>query len=128
MTVRGLGEDLRVTFDFAGELPAKMPDERTAMVVSFTLSGRKKDSAYGFAARADTQGWRMYSGSKGKQTRYPGTFTLDGSRMVMTFPWSYVNGPRAFGWYANSSWFTRVGNAQSYSFDEVPNDGGSFPD
>lgn len=125
--VDGLGESLQVTMRFAAEVPNEMPSPDTYMIVGFGMSGNKKGQSYVFGAQADGRGWRPYSGKKGETGSYPGRFSVDGDRLVMTVPWSAVGGPREFNWYASASWFSYVAGATNYSFDVIPNGSGRYP-
>lgn len=121
--VEGAGANLRVTITFRGELPQKMPDDQTYMVAGFGMTGPKGQSqGYAFGASADTKGWTAYGGGKdGKE--FPGEFSVSGDTVVFTIPWSAVEGPRSFDWYAQASWFRSLAGTTHYSLDAVPNEG-----
>ncbi|MDQ3957818.1 MAG: hypothetical protein M3273_05795 [Actinomycetota bacterium] len=121
--IEGLGTRFRATLTFAAELPDRMPDDKTYMVAGIGLTGTKDEEGYAFGAQADTSGWKAYGGTKKTDGRYPGTLAVDGSTIVFTLPWSAIDGPRAFEWYGQSSWFRSLAGTTSYSFDAVPNEG-----
>ncbi len=128
VSIVGLGKDVRFTMNFAGDIPSAMPDKNTYMVIGIGLSGRKENETYALGAQATHEGWKAYAGGKGGATDFPGTFNISGAQITMTIPWSYIDGPHRFDWYANSSWFQSVGQVSSYIFDPVPNEGpGKFP-
>ncbi len=127
VTVAGLGDSLLVRIVFDAELPSKMPNKNTYMVVGFGLSGRKQGDNDSFGARATRDGWLPYSSKKGEPTEFPGTFFVDGNTMEITVPWDVVGGPRPFEWYASSSWFSYVSGVSSYSFDVIPESAGRYP-
>lgn len=121
--VEGDGPDLRVTITFRGQLPQKMPDDKTYMVAGFGLTGPKgQTQGYAFGASADDNGWSPYGGGKdGKE--FPGEFSVSGDTVVFVIPWPAVEGPRSFDWYAQASWFRSLAGTTHYSLDAVPNDG-----
>ncbi|MDQ4124530.1 MAG: hypothetical protein M3134_02875 [Actinomycetota bacterium] len=121
--VEGDGPNLRVTITFRGQLPQKMPDEQTYMVAGFGLTGPKGQSqGYAFGASADAKGWTAYGGGKDDK-EFPGEFSVSGDTVVFVIPWSAVEGPRPFDWYAQASWFRSLAGTTHYSLDAVPNDG-----
>lgn len=126
--VDGLGEDVRITFTFAGEVPQKMPTDKTYMVVAFGFSAKKKgQEGYGMNAQASDNGWQVVLGSKDTAEKFPGTFFVRGNTVEFTLPWSAVGGPRPFEFYASSSWFQYAAGVTSYSVDPIPNDKGNYP-
>jgi hypothetical protein len=125
--LQGLGENFRLTLSFDGEVPERLPED-TFMVFGFAVSGRKKDEGFAFGVNGTSKGWQPYAGKKGEASRFPGTFEIRGREVVMVLPWSSVEGPRAFEWYANSSWFSSLAGQDMYAFDPVPNENaGRFP-
>jgi len=126
--VEGLGEDFRITMSFDGNVPQKMPNDKTVMVVGFSLPGEKRsEKGYAFGGQASERGWNAFAGAKSETRRFPGTFLVEGNQIIMTIPWSFVGGPRPFEWYCNSSWFQNVAGVTSYAFDVIPNDKGRYP-
>ena len=122
-TVEGAGPNLKVTMVFRGELPEKMPDDKTFMVAGFGLTPPKgKQQGYAFGANADQKGWTAYGGGE-KGGAYEGDFSVSGDTIVFSIPWRVVEGPRAFEWYAQASWFKSVAGTTHYSLDALPNDG-----
>jgi len=117
--VQGLGEQLTLTLVMAGALPAKMPDTSTTMIVSWNLSGDRHHKTMGFSAQAGDEGWTVSAGGNDGTVPYPGTFSVSGNRISLTFPWSFVGGARKFQWSASSSWFANANAA--YSVDNIPN-------
>ena len=126
--VEGAGPNLRVTITFRGQLPDKMPDDKTYMVAGFGLTGPKDEpQGYAFGASADQEGWTPYGGGKdGKE--FPGEFSISGDTIVFVIPWSAIEGPRPFEWYAQASWFKSLAGTTHYSLDALPNEGpAKFP-
>lgn len=124
VAIEGLGDDFRVTFTFAGNIPQEMPDDKTFMVVGLGLKDRSDKRSYAFGAQGTHDGWQAYAGGKGEanqEQEFPGTFLIEGNEIVMTIPWSYMKGPYPFRWQASSSWFRSVASTSHYSFDPVPN-------
>ena len=118
--IRGLGEDFRFTLTFGGDVPERLPED-TYMVMGLGVSGRNKEEGFAFGINGDHKGWRPYSGAKGEPSKFPGTFDIDGNQVIVVMPWSAVEGPRKFEWYANASWFQQIANQSRYSFDPIPN-------
>ena len=126
--VKGLGENVQITFTFGGEVPQKMPTDKTYMVVAFGFSAKKKgQEGYGMNAQASDNGWQVVLGSKENAKEFPGTFFVRGNTVEFTLPWSAVGGPRPFEFYASSSWFQYAAGVTSYSVDPIPNDKGTYP-
>lgn len=120
--VEGAGPNLVVTITFWGQLPDRMPDEQTYMVAGFGLTGPKGSQGYAFGASADAKGWTAYGGGK-KGREFPGEFSVSGDTVTFTIPWSAIEGPRPFEWYAQASWFKSLAGTTHYSLDALPNDG-----
>lgn len=121
--VEGAGPDLKVTIVFRGDVPERMPDDKTYMVAGFGLTGPKdQQNGYAFGASADHTGWTPYGGNE-KGGKFDGEFSLSGDTIVFTMPWSVVEGPRPFEWYAQTSWFRSLAGTTHYSLDALPNDG-----
>lgn len=126
-SVEGLGEDVRLTLRFDGQVPEESPDDKTYMVVGWGIDAGGEDS-YGFSAQATVDGWQVYAGGKGKTSKFPGSFQVDGNAVIMVIPWDYLGGPREFQWQTNSSWFRQLANTTHYSFDLCPDeDPAPFP-
>lgn len=121
--VEGAGPNVRVTVEFWGQLPQKMPDKQTYMVIAFGLTAAKGESqGHAFGASADVEGWKPYGGSKDRRD-FPGEFSISGDTATFVIPWSAIDGPRSFEWYAQASWFKSLAGTTHYSLDAVPNDG-----
>lgn len=124
----GLGDDLRITMTFAGNVPQKLVTPNTYMVIGIGISGEKKgDRGYALGAQGSGDGWRAYAGAKDEAKRFPGTFFIRDNTVEMTVKWSFLGGPRPFGFYASSSWFSNIANQSSYVFDIIPNKNGRYP-
>jgi hypothetical protein len=124
VAIEGLGDDFRITFTFAGDVPQEMPDDKTFMVVGLGLKDRADKRSYAFGAQGTKDGWKAYAGGKGEANggqAFPGTFFVEGNEILMTIPWSYMKGPYPFRWQASSSWFRSVASTSHYSFDPIPN-------
>lgn len=126
--IQGMGRNFRITITFFDDVPQQMPTDETYMVIGVGMSGKsKKDDDYGFGARATSEGWLAYAGSRGSASQFPGTFFVRENRIEMNIPWSAVGGPRPFQWYASSSWFQQIGGSASYAFDPIPNGRADYP-
>lgn len=121
--VEGAGPNVKVTIVFRGDLPEKMPDDKTYMVAGFGLTGPEdKKQGYAFGASADQSGWTAYGGGE-KGGEFQGEFSISGDTVVFSVPWRTIGGPRPFEWYAQESWFKSVAGTTHYSLDALPNDG-----
>jgi hypothetical protein len=126
-SIEGLGDNVRFTLTFDGQVPEKMDDDQTFMVIGWSMS-MGGDQTYAFSARASDKGWEVFAGAKNESTKLPGTFQVDGDSIVIDVPWSFLDGPRAFRWYTSSSWFRNLAGTTHYIFDAVPNkEAGHFP-
>lgn len=121
--VEGGAKSVRFTLTFRGNLPTKMPDDKTYMVAGVGLTGPNGGHGYAFGASADTKGWNPYGGNKDTDGKFPGTMSIQGDTIVFTLPWSAIDGPRAFKWYSQQTWFKSIAGTTHYSLDNVPNEG-----
>ena len=125
--IEGLGKEFRVTLTFDGEVPQRMPNDKTIMVVGFQMI-RDEEEGYAFAGQATQEGWKPYAGGKDKQSKFPGSFDVVGNQIVMVVPWSYPRGAYPFKWMATSNWFQSLASTTHYKFDLIPNkDQANFP-
>lgn len=126
--IEGMGKNFRVTITFFDDVPQRMRNDQTYMVIGFGMSGKSEgDDDYGFGARATSEGWLAYAGSRGSASQFPGTFFVRGNTIEMNIPWTSVGGARPFQWYASSSWFESTASATSYLFDPIPNGRAKYP-
>lgn len=126
-TLQGLGNDVRFTMRFGGNLPSAVTKGQY-MVLALGVTGRKEGQGYAIGATCDENGWKPYAGAKTKRMKFPGTFEISGNEMIFTVPWSFFEGPRAFEWYASTAWYQQVADQTQWSFDAVPNGRpGAFP-
>lgn len=121
-SITGLGEDFRMTMRLNATAPEAMPNEDTYWIIAFGITGRNEDEGYSFGAQCTPEGWKAYAGGKEGSNRFPGTFRVEGNEIHMTVPWTYIQGPREFEWYAASSWFAQIANTTHYSVDLAPNE------
>lgn len=128
-SIVGLGEDFRMTLTLDGQVPDKMPNDKTHMIIAFGITGTEENEGYSFGAQATEEGWSAYAGGKDDaNSQFPGTFFVKGNSIEMTVPWDYINGPRAFEWYSASNWFSQIANQTHYRVDLAPSDGlAKFP-
>ncbi|MGH2756618.1 MAG: hypothetical protein ACRDI3_02385 [Actinomycetota bacterium] len=127
-SIVGLGKDFRMTLRLNGQVPETMPNDKTHWIIAFGITGREEDEGYSFGAQCTPKGWEAYAGGKDDSSRFPGTFIIRGDEIIMTVPWTYIEGPREFNWYAASNWFAQLANTTHYSVDLVPNkDLAKFP-
>jgi hypothetical protein len=128
-SIVGLGEDFKMTLTLDGQLPDRMPNDKTHMIVAFGITGTEENEGYSFGAQCTENGWNAYAGGRDDSNgEFPGTFFARGNTVEMTVPWAYINGPRAFEWYAASNWFAQIANQTHYRVDLSPNGGlAKFP-
>ena len=125
--IEGLGKRVRLTISYAAAVPERVGKEQY-MVVAFGITGQKEGEGHGIGAVANEKGWEPYAGAKGENEKFPGSFRISGNEIVFEVPWSYINGPRAFEWYASSGWYGKIANQTHWAFDGVPNEeAGDFP-
>ena len=125
--IQGVGEQFEMHFEFNGAVPKEMPDKNTIMVIGFGISAGGNDT-YGFTAQGNQEGWKAYAGAKDGARKFPGEFLIQGNKIIMRAPWSFINGPREFQWQINATWFRSVASTTHYSFDQCRNEEpGQFP-
>lgn len=115
--VEDLGQDLRLVIASHGDLPQKMPDGMTYMIVSWNLDGDRTHPGRGFSVQASPKGWSIQVGGNEGTVPYPGTFAVDGKTIEIKFPWTFLGGRHGFAWSASSSWFAYGGKKPSASTD-----------
>ncbi|MBA2725425.1 MAG: hypothetical protein H0U53_05495 [Actinobacteria bacterium] len=126
-TVRGLGDDLELAVTVDGELPMRMPDEDTNTIIAVKMR-TTDDSEFVLGAHASEQGWKPFAKWYGHKRPFPGRFEIRGGTLTMTIPWSFLDGPRRFRWFANASWIQSAGVIPTYSIDLAPSaEGHPFP-
>jgi hypothetical protein len=126
-SIDGLGDDVRFTLKFNGQVPDKMEDDKTYMVIGWAMSMGDEEN-YAFSARGSQEGWETFAAKRNEAPKFPGSFEIQGDSIVIQVPWTFLDGPRAFNWYASSSWFKSLAGTTHYLFDSVPNEeAGSFP-
>jgi hypothetical protein len=121
-SVTGLGENFRLRLTFDGDVPHEMPNDKTHMVIAFGITGPGDEEGYSFGAQATDEGWTAYAGGKDDTGEFPGEFFIRGNEIDMVVPWTFIQGPRAFEWYATSSWFSQLANTTHYKVDLAPNE------
>jgi hypothetical protein len=128
-SIIGLGEDFRMTLTLDGAVPDQMPNDKTHMIIAFGMTGSGNSDGYSFGAQCTQEGWNAYAGGRDDGNgEFPGTFFVKGNTIEMTVPWDYVEGPRAFEWYAASNWFSQLANQTHYRVDLAPSEGlAKFP-
>jgi len=119
-SIQGRGQTVVLTMTFNGAVPNQVQKDQY-MVVAFGITGRKEGQGFAIGATCDDNGWDPYAGSKGDSRKFPGTFEVSGNQIVMEMPWSFIQGPRAFEWYASTGWYGKIANQTHWSFDAVPN-------
>jgi hypothetical protein len=122
VSVEGVGDEVQITFLVNGNIPDRMPTEKTMMVIGFQVL-RGSEEGYVVAAQGTNKGWKPIAGGKDKEGKFPGSFSVEGDSFVFVAPWSYFRGAYPFKWLATSNWFQSLANTTHYSFDLVPNKG-----
>ena len=128
-SIVGLGEDFRMTLTLDGQVPDRMPNDKTHMIIAFGITGTEENEGYSFGAQATEEGWSAYAGGRDDGNgEFPGTFFIRGNVIEMIVPWDYISGPRAFEWYSASNWFSQLANQTHYRVDLAPSNGlAKFP-
>ena len=126
-SIQGLGNNVRFVMRFGANVPSTV-NKGQYMVLAFGITGRKEGEGFAVGATCDEGGWKPYAGSKGDSKKFPGKFEVTGTEIIMEIPWRFVEGPRAFEWYASTGWYGTVANQTHWSFDSIPNGkAGNFP-
>jgi hypothetical protein len=111
-------ESLDVTFTFAGELPATMPDPNTVMDVRFGMKKQGRAPARSFGVRAGAVGW-VEDNSNGS---WDGEFEIEGDRLLLRIALHELGDRPLVRWVATSQWAHRpVKGTTAYMVDTVPN-------
>ncbi|MEA2453647.1 MAG: hypothetical protein QOG04_2357 [Actinomycetota bacterium] len=122
-SIIGLGDDFKMTLTLADTVPQQMPNDKTHMIIAFGITGSNDQEGYSFGAQCTTESWDAYAGGRDDGNgEFPGTFEVKGNVIEMVVPWDYIQGPRAFEWYAASNWFSQLANQTHYRIDLAPNE------
>ena len=126
VSVEDDGTNARVTVRFAGDVPARLPENEVSGVgVDFFRSTTQLESDYQLFADGQPDGWYAYLQTPDGFVKYPGTFGVGGSRLVFTVPWSALGAPRSGAFSAFADW-TRSATTNLAGEDHAP-DLGSAP-
>jgi hypothetical protein len=86
------GDSAIATVDFVGTLPARL-DEGEVMGVGIDIfRSDAAESDYQLFADGGSDGWFAYLHTPEGFVKYPGSFSIGGSRMVFEVPWSALGG------------------------------------
>lgn len=122
-----LGNDLRVTIQFAGALPST-PAEGEVPLIGVDIG--EGDRGYQLFVEGGGQSWEAYLQTPQGFVRYPGTFQLGGRSIVLQVPFNAVGSPtrapvRAFVEWSqerlllNATSEDRL-DGQPHAFDRAP--------
>ena len=126
VSVEDDGTNARVTVRFAGDVPARLPENEVSGVgVDFYRSTAQLESDYQLFADGQPEGWYAYLQTPDGFVKYPGTFGVGGNRLVFTVPWSALGGARSGAFSAFADW-TRSAATNLAGEDHAP-DLGSAP-
>jgi hypothetical protein len=118
------GTDLRVTVALGGALPSRAAS-RESLGIGVDLYQRttQTESDYQLFADGGPDGWFAYLQTPRGFVRYPGTFAISGSQVVLTVPWASL-GSRTSGAFSAFADWTQGGRAgltgNPSSHDEAP--------
>ena len=118
------GADLRITVEFDGPVPARLPEDETQGVGVDLYRGSADESAYQVFVDGGPEGWFAYWTTPSGFKRYPGTFGLGGAVMVFDVPWAAMKMPDAFRFSAFCDWTQRTtGIVNIFGEDHAPDEG-----
>ena len=115
------GSSLQVILEMAGSVPDHAPGESEVVGLAVDLNTDK--GQYQLFASGENDGWFGYFDTPKGMKPYPGTFSISGSQIVFTVPWSAFGGPRKGKFSVYCEW----SSAEGYSEDLVPDDRSKVP-
>lgn len=118
-SVQGLGDSVSLTLVMSGNLPARMPNDTTHMIVAWNLAGGKRQRNAGFSAQATTEGWQVTAAVAGEMADYPGSVQVSGNTIEFVFPWKFIKDPYKFDWSAASTWFSGSDDETATAADNI---------
>ena len=124
-SVADLGDRVALTLELSSDVPEVMPDDTTFMIVSWNLAGNKLKQAGGFTAQATAEGWQVAAAVGNEPADYPGELSIEGNRITLAFPWSFIAGRHALEWSAAAQWIHSTEEAAASSADNITE--GRFP-
>jgi hypothetical protein len=102
----------------SGSIPERMPDEGSALRISFRLK-TKAGKTFTFDAHCVRSGWGTFATGGPEESPVP-ELALDGDTMEMHVEPSYMGGIQPFEWIATATWSGADGD---YAFDVAPRAG-----
>ena len=107
----------------AGEMPERMPNQKSILRVTFMVS-MKDGTRYTFEAQCLRTGWGTFAAG-GADPEYIPELALSERGLSLTIDPLYIGGLRPFEWLASVAWTEGDVN---YAFDVVPAEGfASYP-
>ena len=113
------GEHLRVTVTVAGQLPSRFRARETLGIGVDLFKSETPESDYQLFADGGADGWFAYLQTPKGLVVYPGSFGVDGTRVVFRVRWSDVGGLRS----GRASAFVDWSYGTTESSDGAPEDG-----
>ena len=114
---------LTMAVKLAGEMPERMPNQKSILRVTFMVS-MKDGTRYTFEAQCLRTGWGTFAAG-GSDPEYIPELALSERGLSLTIDPLYIGGLRPFEWLASVAWTEGDVN---YAFDVVPAEGfASYP-
>lgn len=117
------GSRARLTVAMADDVPARLADGEVVGVGVDIFRSNRKESDYQIFLDGGARGWRAFLQTPDGFVRFPGSFTLDGRRLIVDIPWSGLGGPRPGEVSVFADWAKGSGPVGPSSQDTTPDSG-----
>lgn len=117
------GATLRVTIDFADDLPAALGEDEVVGIGVDLLREDDGESRYQLFVDGGSDGWYAYFQRHDGFMAFPGTFSLGGARIVLTIPAEVIGNPVQGDWRSFLDWSGRGLVLRPVAHDGAPDEG-----
>jgi len=117
------GTKLRITIDFAAALPATLDEDEVVGIGIDLLREDDGESRYQVFVDGGSDGWYAYFQRQDGFMAFPGSFSLGGSRMVLTIPAEVIGNPVEGEWRSFLDWSGPSRVLRPVAHDRAPDEG-----
>lgn len=114
------GDAARLTVTVAATIPARLADGEVMGVGVDVYRTDDRESDYQVFLDGGSDGWVAYLQTPRGFTRFPGSFSLAGNRLVVTVPWSALGGERDASVAAFVDWTNALAVGTNDAADRQP--------
>ena len=123
VTFEEVGDTLRAIVDLGASVPTKLAEGEVEGIGVDIYRTADDESDFQLFADGGVEGWRAYLQTPDGFVQYPGDFSLGGSRLVFSVPWSTVGGRTSFRASVFADWSGKGTVLNPSSSDRAPDEG-----